>query len=522
MSERGMTRRSMLAASAGALAGGLLRRGDALAALAQPAWSGPAPQPQLFWRPLGRLAAGPRGATVELRANADLLGVSFRGDASARVQLRFANAGGGWSAWVSAGPGGHGPDGARRSQTITGDPVWTGGSTTAQVRADRALSDVRIGCVDVSGGAGARRRALGAGAHAAALALASPTLAAGPGQPPILARSAWAQGMARPRVAPEFGAVRMAFVHHTENPNGYTAGEVPAMLRAIFVFHRYARGWNDIGYNFVIDLYGRIFEARAGGIDEPVVGAQAGGFNAESTGVAVLGEFMTSTISPAAAQALERLLAWKLSLHGAPTLGRVTVRVNPAGAVYTRFPAGAHVSLPRVAGHRDGDSTDCPGDALYAQLPALRPRISELAGRPALLTLKPAGQAPVPGVPAAPAPSAGASGSPLALGGRLAFLDGTPIAGASVLVQERSVARSGELVSEQTIASAVSDAGGAWSATVARTPRAGASWLRALCPGGGASAVGAIVSLPLRVAGALVTPLPGASPTAPAAVPPAP
>ena len=73
----------------------------------------------------------------------------------------------------------------------------------------------------------------------------------------------------------------MAFVHHTENPNGYTAGEVPAMLRAIFVFHRYARGWNDIGYNFVIDLYGRIFEARAGGIDEPVVGAQAGGFNVE-------------------------------------------------------------------------------------------------------------------------------------------------------------------------------------------------------------------------------------------------
>ena len=87
--------------------------------------------------------------------------------------------------------------------------------------------------------------------------------------------------MAAPRVAPEYGAVRMAFVHHTENPNGYSAGEVPAMLRAIFVFHRYVRGWNDIGYNFVIDLYGRIFEARAGGIDEPVVGAQAGGYNAE-------------------------------------------------------------------------------------------------------------------------------------------------------------------------------------------------------------------------------------------------
>ena len=141
-------------------------------------------------------------------------------------------------------------------------------------------------------------------------------LQAGPGQPPIIARRAWAQGMAHPRVAPGYGAVRMAFVHHTENPNGYAPGEVPAMLRAIFVFHRYVNGWNDIGYNFVIDLYGRIFEARAGGIDEPVVGAHAGGYNLVSTGVAVLGSFTSRRISPAAQRALERLLAWKLSLHG--------------------------------------------------------------------------------------------------------------------------------------------------------------------------------------------------------------
>ena len=88
------------------------------------------------------------------------------------------------------------------------------------------------------------------------------------------------------------------------------------MLRAIYAFHRYVNGWNDIGYNFVIDRFGRIFEARAGGIDEPVVGAQAGGYNLVSTGVAVLGSFSDVPISPAARAALERLLAWKLSLHG--------------------------------------------------------------------------------------------------------------------------------------------------------------------------------------------------------------
>ena len=67
-------------------------------------------------------------------------------------------------------------------------------------------------------------------------------------------------------------------------------------------------------------------------------------------------------------RALERLLAWKLALHGAPAEGRVVVRVNPAGARYSRFPANAPVALPRVAGHRDADSTECPGNALYGEL----------------------------------------------------------------------------------------------------------------------------------------------------------
>ncbi|HXW58447.1 MAG TPA: N-acetylmuramoyl-L-alanine amidase, partial [Solirubrobacteraceae bacterium] len=310
--------------------------------------------------------------------------------------------------------------------------------------------------------------------------------------------------------------VRMAFVHHTENPNGYLPGEVPAMLRAIFAFHRYVRGWNDIGYNFVIDLYGRIFEARAGGIDEAVVGAQAGGYNTESTGVAVLGEFMSVPVSPAAARALERLLAWKLSLHGVPALGQVTVRVNPAGASYTPFRPGQRVSLPRVAGHRDGDSTDCPGNVLYAQLPELRPRIHRLAGRPARLTLTLAGQAP-----AAPGQPAGAV--QITLAGTFTFLDGTPITGASVLVQARSVAQRGEVVDEQTLARAVSDAGGSWSATIVSAPSGGVSWLRALCPGGGeagSGGAGATASEALSLAGA-VTGAPAAPPTAAEPVPPA-
>ena len=239
-----MTRRSLLAATAGALAGGIVRPGGALASLA---WPTP---PTVWQRPLGRLPA--TGATVELLRSADLVGIE-------------------WRAPAGAGAG---------SRTARPSPL----------------------------------------ASTAALPTVAQALASGPGQPPIIARRAWAQGMAPPRVVPGYGAVRLAFVHHTENPNGYSPGEVSAMLRAIYAYHRFARGWNDIGYNFVVDLYGRIWEARAGGVDEPVVGAQAGGYNLLSTGVAVLGSFAGTPISPAARDALQRLLAWKLALHGLPWL----------------------------------------------------------------------------------------------------------------------------------------------------------------------------------------------------------
>jgi hypothetical protein len=336
--------------------------------------------------------------------------------------------------------------------------------------------------------------------------VATPVLEAGPGQPPIIARQGWAQGISPPKVAPEYGDVRLAFVHHTENPNGYSPGEVPAMLRAIYVFHRYVNGWNDIGYNFVIDLFGRIFEARAGGIEEPVVGAHAGGYNLVSTGVAVLGSFMSVPISAPARSALERLLAWKLSLHGLPAQGRVTVKVNPAGAVYSRFPANAHVSLPRIAGHRDGDSTDCPGNVLYGELSSIRSAVTQLAPRPVRATLE---LSTLSSEPAVPLPT---------LTGALTFLDGTPIEGAKILLQARTVARKGEMVTEQTIAEALTNPQGQWSLPTALPKIAsGPAHLRALCTGAGG--YGAAVSAPLRVAlSAAEVP----APTPPAAGPPAP
>lgn len=203
------------------------------------------------------------------------------------------------------------------------------------------------------------------------------------------------------------------------------------------------------------------------------MGAHAGGYNLVSTGVAMLGSFMGVPISAPARSALERLLAWKLSLHGLPSQGRVTVKVNPAGAVYSRFPANAHVSLRRISGHRDADSTDCPGDVLYGELGGIRSAVSGLARWPVQATL-------LPGPATATGP---------AVAGGLRFLDGSPIAGAKVLLQLRRVARKGEVVTEETIGEASTDEKGEWSLPgtlpPGLTPPGGTSWLRALCTGVG-------------------------------------
>jgi hypothetical protein len=305
----------------------------------------------------------------------------------------------------------------------------------------------------------------------------------------------------------------MAFVHHTENPNGYVPAEVPAMLRAIYAYHRFARGWNDIGYNFVVDLYGRIFEARAGGIDEPVVGAQAGGYNLASTGVAVLGSFIERPISPAARDALERLLAWKLSLHGLPAMGRVTVRVNPGGASFSKFPANAHVSLARISGHRDADSTDCPGNALYGEMPAIRARVRRLVGRPARATLTLLSAT----APAAGAPGVPAAGAARTLAGTLELLDGTPVGGAPIAVQARSVSGRGLVVSERTLAQTATDPLGRWSLALSLVASRAGTWLRVLSTG----APGACVSEPLYLPGTVLLSAPPPAPSAPAPTPPA-
>jgi hypothetical protein len=433
-----ITRRTLLGGAAAAGAASLLVPRGSLASVGER-------RSTLSARWLGRLS----GESEPLLAPTQfsLVGVEWSAPSRPRIQLRTQGADGRWSRWVTASALGHDGDRQSGSASLFGEPVWSGPAERVQLRSDGVVTRVRVHFVTPP----ADR--FGA-TLAAARPLASPVLDAGPGQPPIIARAAWAAGHAHPVHGPEYGTVKLAFVHHTESLNGYGAAQVPSILRGIFDYHVYVRGFWDIAYNFLIDAYGRIWEGRSGGIDMAVMGAHAGGYNSESTGVAVIGSFMSVVPPRAAIHALKRLLAWKLSLHGIPTHGRVTVVVDPAGAVYTPFRPGAHVSLPRVAGHRDGDSTSCPGDAFYHRLPAIRPHITALAGTPAELTIAPL-SAPV------------APGSLVTLSGLLALLTGVPLADAPIELQQLGPKGPPAL----TIAATATAADGSWSASLTASER---------------------------------------------------
>jgi hypothetical protein len=203
----------------------------------------------------------------------------------------------------------------------------------------------------------------------AAAALLSSVSTAFAEPPKIQPRSAWdPNNECQPRKGPDLGRVDLAIVHHSYIPNSeYTLEQVPERIRGIFNHHRNANGWDDIGYHFIVDKFGNAYEGRAGGMDKPLVGAHAYGYNRLSTGILVLGDHRTEPPSQEALTTVAKLIAWKLPLHGTPIEG--TIDLESAGDHKVR-------KLHRVCGHRDTSATECPGQAFYDLLPKLREMVA--------------------------------------------------------------------------------------------------------------------------------------------------
>lgn len=160
------------------------------------------------------------------------------------------------------------------------------------------------------------------------------------------------------------------FIHHTAGSNSYTKAQAPSIIRGYLAYHTQNRGWCDIGYNFLVDKYGTIYEGRAGSIDLAVTGAHASGFNSYITGISVMGTYTGSAPSSAAQSSVKRLIAWKANQYGFTPTGKMTL--TSGGGSTSRYPSGKKVSLNVVSGHRDTSHTACPGTSFYSKLGSIR------------------------------------------------------------------------------------------------------------------------------------------------------
>jgi hypothetical protein len=264
-----------------------------------------------------------------------MIGLKWEGDGHEPAMVRV-QADGVWGEWFSAETGGHGPDPVTGEPLANGstDPIWVEHAQAYEVDLPADATEVEV--VLVREGDTTVEVADGT-AQAGAAAR---------GGPPMHLRGEW--GAAPYNGTPDYGTtLGRAIVHHTVNGNGYSQGQVANMIRGIQAFHQGSNGWSDIGYNFVVDRFGGIWEGRQGGVTRPVIGAHAQGSNTNTVGIAGLGDFTSAGPGSAMVDSIGNLAGWKLSLHGTtPNTGN-------------------------VLGHRNVGQSSCPGNGLYAQLGAI-------------------------------------------------------------------------------------------------------------------------------------------------------
>ena len=432
-------------------------------------------------------------ATLDVGESFTMLGLMCdmpAGEGEVEVGLRTSLDGREWSAWYAAPLEVAGEDGT--SPRAYTEALWSGEGRFVQVcaaadgeDAPLALTGVELVALDTEGDAGVVASAAGALRRVAAavsgIDFAAPAQAAVE-TPAWVTRAAWGADESLRTGEPAYAPVKMAFVHHTAGGNTYTKTQAPSIVRGIYAYHTTGLGWNDIGYNFLVDRYGTVYVGRAGGQRQGVVGAHAYGFNTGSTGVAVMGTYTDEAPSAAATDALAHLLAWKLELHGLDPLASAKMT---CGAT-EKYAVGQILTLPVVSGHRDANYTACPGDSLYASLAALRStaaariRSSAAPAAPYVVTLA-LSQGEV------------VQDTSVTYSGTARTAAGAPAAG-TVTLQKR--APGGAWLDWRT---ARLSAGGAWSVAVTMT-NAPRDWqFRARLPADGANLAGTSPVADLRV-----------------------
>ncbi|SOJ57988.1 hypothetical protein MSIMFB_05470 [Mycobacterium simulans] len=350
---------------------------------------------QLAEQPLIGLGGG---VTVrELTQDTQFSLVALTGDlAGTSTRVRAKRPDGSWGPWYqteyeTAAPD-PGPGATSRGPRST-DPVFVGATTTVQIAVTRPIDapvtqppprDQLSDKPDERGlGYRPATKEQPFGQNISAILISPPQAPAEthwtpptgvtmPGQAPaIISRAEWGADESLRCGTPQYdNGVRAAVVHHTAGSNDYSPLESAGIVKAIYTYHSKTLGWCDIAYNALVDKYGQVFEGSAGGLTKAVEGFHTGGFNRDTWGVAMIGNFDDMAPTPIQLRTVGRLLGWRLGMADVDPKG--TVELESLGGSYTTFPAGAVAKLPAIFTHRDVGNTDCPGNAAYALMDEIR------------------------------------------------------------------------------------------------------------------------------------------------------
>ncbi|WP_249027836.1 N-acetylmuramoyl-L-alanine amidase, partial [Blastococcus saxobsidens] len=353
--------------------------------LAMGSSSAPAPGAELRAATTVPVAGVPESSPVLALTRSDtrnfsLVGVTWAYDPAVTdtlVQIRVRDEQGAWGTWTEMASEDVGQPGARDGAGMPRGgtaPLWTGPSTGVQAelvtRSGAQPTDVRLDLVDP--GASPADAALGP-------ADIQDTADAAMAMPHVYSRAQWGADEGIRTWDPSYAStIKAATVHHTADSNDYTADQVPAIMRSIYRYHTVSRGWGDIGYNVIVDKFGRLWEGRYGGLASTVVGAHAGGFNTGTFGVSMLGNYDTAETPQATVDSVAAIIAWKFALYGVDPRGSTTLVSGGGGT--SRYAKGTSVTLPTVFGHRDVGSTSCPGRYGYARMGEIRDKVSATLG----------------------------------------------------------------------------------------------------------------------------------------------
>ena len=304
--------------------------------------------------------------TLTLRTGRfSMVGATWRG-ATPRLEVRTRHASG-WTTWRHADPMTDGGDpiaGGRGASEL----LWVDDSKGIQVRAEGGVpGDLDLVLIDPGHLPGDRRSPAGQQASPTARSKA-PTSAP---MPKLRTRRQWGANNSWRNGSPRFNTyLQQVHVHHTATGNTYSRSDVPRILRGMYRYHTKSLGWFDIGYNFVVDKFGRAWVGRSGGSNRLVRGAHTLGFNKTSVGIAVVGNLEDRRPWPKAVTTVVKLAAWKLDRYDRQADGDVVVRSSGSD----KYAEDERVELPIIDGHRDTNDTACPGEYLYAELPRIRTR----------------------------------------------------------------------------------------------------------------------------------------------------